>query len=315
MMFRPVGRRAQKVHVVVHARGRIVPSLPRQAGAYVGLSTRLQYWICSYSSANTSGMRLSAISPLRTSTHTHTDALDLASLVASTIDSSEIGILRWRGVSLDNIISYTAEKFEKEIQALASEPAISTEKDDGLGDGIYRVEHLVVRDLDLPSVDGSTSNGGRIVAHIEYIYCPIGWWSRNQDKPSQDAKTDTRIQAGNQALYEHFTSEIYRISELHTTGQAFYMVTACHTLTSHLRKGIASTLVQWIYPYADALNRPIFLTASPLGKHVYEKNGYRSVEEGEGFVDFMLEDWGGTMAAVHRLIAMRREPNQNGRER
>lgn len=253
-------------------------------------------------------MRLSPIGSLRNSKQPRTDAIDLAHLVASTIDSSEIGILRWQGVPLDDIISYTADKFEKEILALETTPAISAEKFDGLGDGIDRAENLIVRDLDLPCVDGSTDNGGRIVAHIEYIYCPIGWWSRNQFKPTNDAKLDPRLRGGNQALYDHFISEIYRISELHTTGQAFYMVTACHTLTSHLRKGIASTLVRWIYPFADALNRPIFLTASPLGKHVYEKNGYVSVEGDDGSVDFRLEEWGGTEGAIHTLIAMRREP-------
>lgn len=254
-------------------------------------------------------MRLTPITSLRDSKDPHADAIDLAHITASTIDSSEIGILRWGSVPIANMISYTTEKYEKEIRNGVTTPAISTEATDDLGSYVDRFEHLVIRDLDLPQVEPTSGTGtspGRIVAHAEYIYCPADWWSRNKYTP---ADADPILEGDNQALFDHFTTEIYRISEIHTKGEEFYMVTACSTLDTHLRNGIASRLVQWIFPFVNANKRPLFLMASPSGAHVYRKNGYENTGGDNGVVEFQLEDWGGTKGAVHQLIAMRRKPS------
>jgi hypothetical protein len=254
-------------------------------------------------------MRLSSISSLRDSKDPRADALDLAHLTASTIDSSEIGTLRWRGVSRSDIIDYTAEKFEKAIRNDFTTLAISTEATDGKGNKVDRTEHLVIRDLDLPQIDASSTAGqGRIVAHVEHAFCPPDWFSRNPFSPSDpNTPLDLRISGGNQALMDLFTSSIYRTSEDLIGGQECYMLLALHTLDTHLRRGIATTLTAWIFPYAAATKRPLFLVASPVGSHVYKKAGYTVVEGERGLIEIPLEEWGGSKGGVHQLLAMRKD--------
>ncbi|ORY30168.1 hypothetical protein BCR39DRAFT_529794 [Naematelia encephala] len=256
-------------------------------------------------------MRLTPITSLRDSKDPHADAIDLAHLRASTIDSSEIGTLAYGGVPLSNIISHAAEGYEKGIRNGFDTPSISAETSDGLGNHIDRSEHLVIRDLDLPQLESSSEVGqGRIIAHAEYVCCPTDWFSRNKFTPADpNTPVDPRLEGGNQALMDEFTAKIYRTSEALIGGQECYMLTALHTLDTHLRKGIATRLVQWIFPYAKSTKRPIFLVASPIGAHVYWKNGYESVGGNNGIIEIQLEDWGGTKGGVHRLLAMRKEPS------
>jgi len=103
-----------------------------------------------------------------------------------------------------------------------------------------------------------------------------------------------------------FMKEIYRISEINTGEKECYMLTALHTLDTHLRKGIASKLVQWIFPFADERRREVFLVASPIGGHVYLKNGYEVVEGEDSVIRIPLEGWGGRVGAIHEMLAMRR---------
>ena len=260
-------------------------------------------------------MRLTPIISLRDSKDPRGDAIDLAHLRATTINSSEIGILAWGNVPLAQLVSYTAEKFEKSIRKDFTTPAISTESTDGLGSTIDRSEHLVIRDLDLPQVEPSPdANGGqgqgRIVAHVEYVSCPQDWFSRNHFTPADpDVPVDPRIEGSKQALMDHFHAEIYEVSELHVGGQECYMLLGIHTLDTHLRRGLASQLVQWIIPYANANNRPLFLVSSPVGVHVYRKNGYQGVGGDAELVEILLEEWGGPKGVIHQLVAMRRDPS------
>jgi len=253
-------------------------------------------------------MRLSPITSLRDSKDSQADAIDLAYLTASTIDSSEIGTLRWLNVDRSQIISFTSEKNEKAILQELITPAISTESIDGLGSKIDRTEHLVIRDFDLPQLHPSSNTGqSRIIAHAEYVYCPVDWFKRHRYSPTNPNESlDPRISGGNQPLMDLFMKEIYRISEINTGEKECYMLTALHTLDTHLRKGIASKLVQWIFPFADERRREVFLVASPIGGHVYLKNGYEVVEGEDSVIRIPLEGWGGRVGAIHEMLAMRR---------
>ena len=256
-------------------------------------------------------MRLTPITSLRESKDPRADAIDLAHLTASTIDSSEIGILGWKDVPLADIIARSAKKFEESIRKDFTTPAISTESTDGVGSAVDRREHLVIRDLDLPQVEPSSpgTGEGRIIAHVEYAFCPPDWFERNRHTPHDPSMPlDPTMTAEKQILFDIFTSRIFEVSEHHMAGKECYMVLALHTLDTHLRQGIASRLVQWIFPYAEATKRPLFLVASPVGTPVYRKNGYQVIEGPEGLIEIPLERWGGSKDSVHRMVAMRKDP-------
>ena len=292
----------------VHGLGRMVWSYRRHRMGYIRTSLAIGLRV-----KTSQSMRLTPITSLRDTKDPRGDAIDLAHLRATTIDSSEIGILAWGNVPLPQFISYTAETYEKSIRNDLKTAAISAEPTDGLGCNIDRSEHLVIRDLDLSPVEPSNNvnrgqGQGRIVAHVEYVFCPPDWFSRNHHTPANpDEPVDPRIAAMNQALMDHFHEEIYRVSEVHVGGQECYMLLGIHTLATHLRRGIASELIRWIIPYANAKRRSIFLVSSPVGVHVYRKNGFEGVGGDAESIEIPLEDWGGPKGVVHHLVAMRRE--------
>lgn len=64
---------------------------------------------------------------------------------------------------------------------------------------------------------------------------------------------------------------------------------AMFTLTpSHLRKGAAAELVNWIMPYSDLYGLPVVVIGSPLGVKVYKKAGFEEVCD----LTIDLGDWG-----------------------
>jgi len=53
------------------------------------------------------------------------------------------------------------------------------------------------------------------------------------------------------------------------------------THPSYNGKGIASMLLKWGLDRADNDGMPVFLSASPAGKPMYERRGFRVVQEEE----------------------------------
>jgi GNAT superfamily N-acetyltransferase len=78
------------------------------------------------------------------------------------------------------------------------------------------------------------------------------------------------------------------------------------TLPSHAGKGLAKTLVSWIFPRADREGRICFLCASPMGYGLYRKLGFEEVGGPGSIVEVDRSEWGGS--GVHRHIAMVRYP-------
>ena len=79
------------------------------------------------------------------------------------------------------------------------------------------------------------------------------------------------------------------------------------TLTpSHLRKGIAKRLTEWIFPPADQLALPVVLSASAMGFPLYEKCGFVGYRQYDIVTE--LEKWGGE--GIHTLVIMVRWPRR-----
>lgn len=202
-----------------------------------------------------------------------------------------------------------------------AQPQISDTSTDKRGDKIDRFEHLVVRDLDLRPTFSEHSSGspsftsthrGRIVAHAIWIYCPADWVSRYPPPPLlNDAPnhSPTPPAETNTALVTHFDSQVKEMGSLHVRGKLCYILMSISTLASHLRKGIATQLVRWIFPRADENGLPVYLAASPAGFPLYKTVGFVEIGGEKGMVQVPLGEWGGAEGAVHRHTMMVRQPS------
>lgn len=253
-------------------------------------------------------MRLTPLESLRNSTDIHADAVDLGHLAFSTVGVSELSAMVWGTASKEDITTHCIDDYEAGLLRDLKTPAISAESTDGLGSNVDRTEHFVIRDMDLPQIDKPDNGRGRIIAHASWIYCPSSWAEKNTYHPNE--KRDKLVGPHAKALQDYYMKETYRISKVHTTGIECYILIGISTASSHGRQGIATKLVQWIFPIADASNRPVWLTASPAGAPVYLRNGFVRPEGPDGAVTIPLGDWGGTKDFIHHHIAMERKPNK-----
>jgi len=254
-------------------------------------------------------MRLSPILSLRDSTDPHADALDLAHLKASTIGNNELSSISWGQASRPDIIPFIAKSEEAGILKELNIPAITAEQTDGLGSKVERTEHIVIRDLDLPQIAQPNNGVGRIIAHANWVYCSSKFADSDMAKfsPSSTERKELTGPVATAAT-DYFEEESYRIAVAHAGGRECYMLVGISTLDTHLRKGIATKLVEWIFPLADATTRPVALTASPAGAPLYRKNGFVDIGGENGEVTVPLEKYGGTKGFIHHHIAMERAP-------
>ncbi|OJJ84639.1 GNAT family N-acetyltransferase [Aspergillus glaucus CBS 516.65] len=82
-------------------------------------------------------------------------------------------------------------------------------------------------------------------------------------------------------LCERFFGSMAAKREEYMGSKPHYYLDMLGTHPSHNGKGIASMLLKWGLDRADNDGVPVFLSASPAGKPMYERRGFRVVQEEE----------------------------------
>ena len=269
------------------------------------------------------GMRLTG--PLRLSLEgVETAVLEIAAIAQSSLTMTPLGEIRYGKILPDEARKWLQSCAKADMQAESRYPRIAEFHSDGLGSGVTRFEHLVVRDLDLEpldALDGAGSHAhqdGRIVSHAAFSYHPPN--ELKQEKSQiQEATTTPIIHAtpielpatGHRELHTYWNNKVEAALDSQFSHLHCFEVRELATLSpSHLRRGIASQLLRWIFPWADKLNVPVVLAATPPGYPLYLRHGFVEVGGDSGIVECNMADWGGI--GIHRHILMIRFP-QEGR--
>lgn len=252
------------------------------------------------------------------------DGYDLAHMVMSIPNSSQLATLRWGGVSDVDMLAYLVGAAPGKLITDAEIPRISDAKDDKKGCAIERREHLVIRDLDLPpyrveeypdeyDTDSPARKLGRIVAHADYRFRPQGWDWRDPNHKAPQANGEplgvSKPAGANVELIEKFDERVEELLAYHCKGQDCYELVNIGTNVSHLRNGLAKKLVTWLFPFCDELRLDYKLLASPMGRFLYKSSGF--VEEGKGdraAVEIDMSKWGGE--GIHQHVYMVRHPGE-----
>ena len=77
------------------------------------------------------------------------------------------------------------------------------------------------------------------------------------------------------------------------------------THPKHERRGAASMLIRWAFPFADKGGKRCYVDGSSVGYALYKRCGF-TVDVGEISVD--LDEYGDHGFGVHKWVAMMREP-------
>ena len=249
---------------------------------------------------------------------------DVSAVTQSSLTMTPLGELRYGRVPTAELADWLQACCEVGLRSELQTPRIAGLGGDGLGHSLTRMEFLVVRDLDVASLSEKENlhgedprvSEGRIVAYAEFTYHPAEQVSTQQEdsKPSGEASGSEwkSLQPPawvHRELYEHWNNTVEAALRKQFGGLHCFEVRGLSTLSpSYLRKGIASKLLSWILPWADRLNVPVVLAATPPGYPLYLKHGFVPVGANRGAIECDMEDWGGS--GIHRHILMVKRPEK-----
>lgn len=258
---------------------------------------------------------------------------EMAAINQSTLTMTPLGELRYSAVPPDEAQRWLESCCRADLRDELSYPRITDLDTDGLGPDVIRFEHLVIRDLDLEPLHsyhaGQASSAshdpgrdsrpaGRIVAYAEFKYHPLNkekqtdeHGARDSDKePPASVEPSMEIPtSAHRELHEYWNNAVEAALDFQFSHLHCFEVRGLATLSpSHLRKGIASKLLPWIFPWADRLNVPVVLAATPPGYPLYLRHGFVELGGRDGVVECDMAEWGGS--GIHRHILMTRSPSK-----
>jgi len=254
------------------------------------------------------------------SSYTAEDIYGIARISQSVLFSNELAELRYSKTTPEEQIQWLIHETKHELQEAFRRyrPAISAI--DHLGKDVDRFEYLVIRDLDLAPLvpDGQPSkqdgsHRGRIVGHAAWSYY-AGKDTASDENQSQPSIGPVPPASANVELVHLLNDKVNDMVKFHTSGKRCYVLDDIATLPSHQRKGIASQLVQWIFPFADRDALPVIFASSPMGCPLYKACGFREIGGERAAAEVDTGNWGGS-GSIHRHIMMIRYPKgDNGEE-
>lgn len=250
-------------------------------------------------------------------------SIDIAAIAQSFSLSSPLGALRYGRIPTAQFNQWITTGVRADLEHESQYPRIRQLGTDEFELNLDRYESLVIEDLDLPSLSSTINQGpgrnrGRVVAHASFLYHPPNEKGQNSDKlgvksdvPSEPNQANHLPSSGHGELHRYWNQAVETALEREFGGLHCFEVRELNVLApSHWRKGIASKLLAWIFPYADGLGVPVVLAATPAGYPLYLKHGFVQVSGKNGIVECDMAQWGG--AGIHRHVLMSRAPAKQG---
>ncbi|KIV89560.1 hypothetical protein PV10_06950 [Exophiala mesophila] len=244
---------------------------------------------------------------------------DIAAIVQSFSLTSPLGALRYGRIPLAELKQWITKGVRADLEHESQYPRITQLGTDEFGLNIERYESLVIEDLDLQPLSSPVDqqlapNHGQIVAHASFLYHPSNEKRQSSDKigkepaiSSEANQTNDLPSSGHGELHRYWNQAVETALESEFGDLHCFEVRELSVLApSHWRKGIASTLLTWIFPFADRIGVPVVLAATPAGYPLYLKHGFVQVSGKNGIVECDMAQWGGS--GIHRHVLMSRAP-------
>lgn len=247
-----------------------------------------------------------------------TASREIAAIVQSSVATSPLRTLRYGAIPPDEFRAWLEKGILADLDDEAKYPRIRW-IDSKIGDrNVVRWENLIIKDHDLKSLNvtegaKSKQDTGRIVAHAAFMYHPLGENPTGSEEGQQiaDKEPNPLPASGHRELQEYFNKAVETALKAQFGGMHCFEVRELNVLApDYWRKGIASTLLNWIIPKADKKKIPVVLAATPDGYPLYLKHGFVEVEGKNRIVECDMTKWGGT--GIHKHVLMIRNPKSAG---
>lgn len=144
--------------------------------------------------------------------------------------------------------------------------------------------YLKVIDTDLPDDDPN----GRIIGTAKWQVYSRQRSEEEMDKEEAEAGKQEPGPTANREMLAAFFGELMRTRRQNLAGQPHVLLSILATNPQHHRRGVGAMHMDWGMKLADELGLPAYLEASPKGKPLYERYGFKEM----GKMDFDARDWG-----------------------
>ena len=157
-----------------------------------------------------------------------------------------------------------------------------------------KVKKLKVIDTALPDDDPY----GKIVGVSDWLFYPKERTEAELAEEEAESKEGGFPPDSNHELLKAFFPIMTNAKKDHLGGKPHIR---CHILVTHPhhhRRGAGAMQLRWGFEQADKLGVPVWLEASPIGRPLYEREGFETV----GWLPFDARDWGSEKELRHALM-------------
>ncbi|TAQ86669.1 hypothetical protein B7494_g5028 [Chlorociboria aeruginascens] len=133
---------------------------------------------------------------------------------------------------------------------------------------------IVAQDPDQESVAGE-----EIIAYAKWNYVTVGEGGGDGDGEEELPEwPETADQAFGNYFFGTLDRKRREIMHPPARWKGYYYLELVATLPSYQGKGAAGMLIEWGLERADQMGVEAYLEASPVGKRIYERHGFKEVE-------------------------------------
>ncbi|KAK0315740.1 hypothetical protein LTR01_001040 [Friedmanniomyces endolithicus] len=141
-----------------------------------------------------------------------------------------------------------------------------------------------VIDTDLPDDDPF----GKIVGVADWEFYPKYRSKEEREKSSAESEKDGLPPLINETMMKDFMGQSGEAKEEQLGGKPFVYLHILATHPKHHRRGVGAMHLRWGFEQAEKLGLPVYLESSPIGRPLYERNGF----EIKGWLPFDGREYG-----------------------
>ncbi|TKA73770.1 hypothetical protein B0A55_07119 [Friedmanniomyces simplex] len=157
-----------------------------------------------------------------------------------------------------------------------------------------RIKKMKVIDTNLPDDDPFC----KMVGVADWNFYPKYRTEEEREKKKAESEGDGLPPHCNEEMMIEFFSQLGKAKKEQLGGQPHVYLHILATHPKHYRRGVGAMHLRWGFEQAEKLGLPVYLESSPIGRPLYERNGF----ETKGWLPFDARKFGGEKELRHTLM-------------
>jgi len=156
------------------------------------------------------------------------------------------------------------------------------------------IKKMKVVDTDLPDTDPLH----KIIGVADWNFYPRARSPEELKAADEEGKDDGFAPNANVAFMEHFFGLLGESKKKILGGKPYIYLHILVTHPKHHRRGVGKMQLQWGIEQAEKLSLPVYLESSPMGRPLYERVGFETLD----WLPFDAKQWGLDHDLPHALM-------------